>query len=244
MHSENTYFDKLKDILEEVANTQAYAMESASGVIARCVEKGNMVYTFGTGHSSLLAMELFYRAGGLAQICPITDERLMLHNRAAESTYYERLDGIGEMLVNQYPVKHNDVFIIMSNSGRNSVTVELAIAAKKAGAVIIALTNLAHSRSSEARNIYKLRLFEVADIVLDNCGPIGDAAIIFKSIGAFAPTSTAVGGAILWNVLCGAVEKMLLNGYCPEVFTSSNVDGGDEKNRLLIEKYKKRVKAL
>jgi uncharacterized phosphosugar-binding protein len=131
MYNKNGYLEIVRELLDKVVQTQTDAMESAANIICQCIEKDKIIYTFGTGHSSLLAIELFYRAGGLVQVCPIIDERLMLHNNAVKSTYYERLDGIGKTLVQQYPIEKDDVVIIMSNSGRNTATVELAIEAKK-----------------------------------------------------------------------------------------------------------------
>ena len=55
---------------------------------------------------------------------------------------------------------------------------------------------------------------------------------------------TYVHGAILQSIVCGAVEKMLADGKKPEVFSSSNVDGGDAINEAYIEKYRKEIKIL
>ena len=65
-------------------------MERAARAVADCLKSGHMVYTLGTGHGHLLALEVFYRAGGMARVCPILDERLMLHQNASESTLWER----------------------------------------------------------------------------------------------------------------------------------------------------------
>ena len=87
MSSIDTYFDNLKALIDRAHETQKEAMEMAARQIAACLKSGGMVYTFGTGHGHLLALEIFYRAGGMARVCPIMDERLMLHVNAAESTH-------------------------------------------------------------------------------------------------------------------------------------------------------------
>ena len=84
------YFDNLSSLLHTVITRQEAALETAAQKIAQCQLNGGMLYTFGTGHGHLLALEIFYRAGGLVRICPILDEKLMLHVSAAKSTHEER----------------------------------------------------------------------------------------------------------------------------------------------------------
>ena len=82
-----------------VQEQQKDKLELAARKIADCILQGGMLYTFGTGHGHLLALEIFYRAGGLARVCPILDERLMLHASASESTGWERTDGLADELL-------------------------------------------------------------------------------------------------------------------------------------------------
>ena len=86
MSAINAYFDNLSALLARTVQTQAAGLEEASQQIAKCLRNGGMVYTFGTGHGHLLALEIFYRAGGMVRLCPILDEKLMLHISAAKST--------------------------------------------------------------------------------------------------------------------------------------------------------------
>ena len=244
--SENiSYFDALRAVLSEIEQTQQQAMDTAAQTIANCFANGGMLYTFGTGHSSLLAMEVFYRAGGFVRVCPLFEDDLLLHISASGSTEVERKEGIGRKLIEKSNCAQGDVVMVFSNSGRNCVPVELALEAKSRGATVIALTNLRHSNATSPRNPYGLRLFEAADIVLDNCGTIGDAALDQKELALrFAPTSTAAGTAILWEIVRRTINKLVQTGLMPEVFMSSNLDGGDAFNAKLIEKYKSIVPSL
>src|SRR5512146_57768 len=54
----------------------AESLMRAAGVVAEAIGGGSVVQLFGSGHSSLLAQEVFYRAGGLIAINPILDPRL------------------------------------------------------------------------------------------------------------------------------------------------------------------------
>jgi len=244
MSSIDRYFDNLKTLIARIHETQAEAMEAAARRIADCLKDGGMIYTFGTGHGHLLALELFYRAGGMVRVCPIMDEKLMLHVSAAGSTLEERKEHWVDILLEKYPIKASDVLISASNSGRNAVPVLLAKAARERGAYVIALTSMNHSGAVSSRNSLGLRLFEAADLVLDNGGVLGDAAIEFDDGAMVGPTSTAVGAAILQAIVCRVKEISLEESFDAEFYKSSNVDGGDEWNDRLIERYRDIIPGL
>ena len=219
-------------------------MSNASEILADTLVHGGTIYTFGTGHSHLLAEEIFYRAGGLVKVHPILDEPLMLHVSASRSSQMERLPGYAELLINQHlGIKPNDTLIIFSNSGRNTVPIDMAMLAKGKGMRVIGLVNLRHSQNVSSRHPSGKRLFEVCDVVLDNGGCIGDASV---PIGDYTvgPTSTTVGAAILQASVCGTVAAMLKKGIQPEIFCSGNIDGGDEKNKAYIDKYADQIPML
>ena len=244
MTAVDRYFSILSETLGRVRNTQGPALETAARRVFEAVRSGRLLYTFGTGHGHLLALEVFYRAGGLAPVCPMLDEALMLHRSAAGSTLAERDEGRVARLLERYPLSGGDVLIISSNSGRNAVPVLLAQKARRRGMYVIALTSLAHSSSVTGRNPSGLRLFETADLVLDNGGVPGDAAVSFPDSSVAGPTSTAVGAAILQAVLCRVRELSLEEGTPVDFFVSSNIDGGDAVNDRLVEKYRDRIPCL
>ncbi len=243
MEKAKAYITNITQLIQQVEKTQAGPLEQAARLIAGSLQAGGMLYTFGTGHSHMLAEELFYRAGGLARVCPILDEGLMLHAGAAKSTELERLSGYAELLLASYPVKEGDVLLIASNSGRNAVPVEMALAGQARGLKILALTSLKHSRKEPARHPSGKRLFELADIVLDNCGSPGDAAIDFGRAGRVGATSTVMGALLLQALPCAVVEIMLKNGSEPEIYSSSNVGDGSQ-NQELLAKYTGKIKSL
>ena len=70
------YLDAATGVLAEVAATQAEALEEAAGLVAASVAGGGVLHLFGTGHSQLLALDAYARAGGLACVHPILDPAL------------------------------------------------------------------------------------------------------------------------------------------------------------------------
>ncbi len=244
MSAINAYFKNLSELLNRTLETQQEALETAARQIANALRDGGMVYTFGTGHGHLLALEIFYRAGGMVRLCPILDEKLMLHISAAGSTLEERNEEWVPKLLEKYPIKKGDMLIAMSNSGRNAVPVLLADEARKRGAYVIALTSMQHTQNVTSRNRLNLRLFEAADLILDNGGVLGDASWQAADGAMVGPTSTAIGAAMLQAIVCRVKELSLAENFEADYFKSSNVDGGDEWNNALIERYKDQIPGL
>lgn len=239
------YFKNLQNILERIITEQYDSIETASRAVADTLKNGGRIHAFGTGHSHMLAEEIFYRAGGLVNVNPILESSLMLHESASKSTELERLEGYGEILFAHHNITDKDILFLFSNSGRNGVAIDLALIAKEKGVKTVVITNMEHTMKGASRHSSGKRLFEAADIVIDNCGCYGDASVEIKEINRnVAPTSTAAGAAILNAIEARAVELMIADGYIPDVFSSSNVDGGDEINNAYIGKYKKEIKSL
>ena len=225
------YLAVTQELLARLVDHEWPNISAAADLLADALERGGTVHAFGTGHSHMLAEELFYRAGGLVRVSPMLFEGLMLHASAPLSTALERLPGLAAALLDDHPIAPGDVLIIASNSGGNAVTSQLAQLARSAGVPVVALTSLRHATSTAARASGFPRLHEVADVVIDNGGCVGDAAIRIEGFdSSVAPTSTVVGAAILNAVAAEAVERLVARGHAPAVYTSSNVESGDAAN--------------
>jgi uncharacterized phosphosugar-binding protein len=181
-------------------------------------------------------MELYYRTGGLAVINYLSAPGLVMDVMPPTlTTDMERLAGYGKTLIAVHPVKAGDVMILHSVSGRNAVPVDTALYAKEAGVYTICLTNLKTSSAVPSRHESGKRLYEVCDLVIDNCGSYGDAELEIQGFsGKIAPTSTAVGAALLNAVVARTVALILERGVTPPVFVSSNLPGGDEHNARIM----------
>lgn len=241
------YADRYIDIVQETIHRAWYEQKvqvlQASTAIREALLNHHSVFIFGCSHAGILAEEVFYRTGGMAVINPIFFPGFMLNTRPITMTsQLERLDGLGKILVEQNRLSEGDVLIIHSVSGRNNVPVEMAQEAQKKGICTIAITNVAYSSSVKSRHPSGKRLFEVCDIVLDNKGDVGDAALSLEGLPErIGPTSTACGAALLNGIIIETVGQMLEWGEIPPVFMSANLDGGDEHNRAIFEQYKDQI---
>ena len=213
------YLLSAQELMGRVAITQQESVAACVDLFADALTSGKMIHTFGTGHSHLLAEEIFYRAGGLAAIYPILDERLMLHKEVVKGSQNERLPGLAQELVNQHPIASGDVVIVISNSGGNQVTIDLVKLAQGLGAKVIAVTSVNHATSKSARSNAAEKIHHLADVVLDNSGVVGDALVrVAGSPMSAGPTSTVIGGALLQSVVVGTVAECLKRGIQPEIF--------------------------
>lgn len=239
------YIENVKDIIEKIETKCTESIEKTAELFSSTLMNNKKIFLFGTGHSHMLSEELFYRAGGLVNVQPVLVEPLMLHISASQSTLEERVEGYAEKIFDSYGMSEGDTIIIISNSGRNGVIVDMALLCKEKGLNVVALTNLEHTYAGQSRHKSGKRLCEIADVVLDNCGCVGDACVEVEGVeGKICPTSTSIGALILNAIVAEAVDICAKNGFIPDHFASSNVDGGDEINNKLLEKYKKEIKHL
>ena len=230
------YLELTRHLLERLGDEEWPNIRAAAELVADALEHDHEIHVFGTGHSHMLAEELFYRAGGLVRVRPILFAGLMLHGSAPLSTSLERLPGLAEALLRDHPMAAGDVLIIASNSGGNAATSEMAQLVRPVGVRVIAVTSLRHAASPAARPSALPRLHELADVVIDNGGRVGDAAVDIEGLDvAVAPTSTVVGAAILNAVVAEAVQLLLDRGIVPDIYASSNTAEGDAVNAAFLD---------
>lgn len=239
------YLDMARSRIDELLRRQLPAIHKAGDLVAEAIRADALIHVFGSGHSHMLAEELFYRAGGLAAVDPILYEDLMLHRGAAESTVLERVPGRGAEIFSTLTVTPGDVLIVASNSGGNVVAADLARAAREVGMPVVAILSLRHAHSAQSFRGGASVLESLADVVIDNGGVAGDAAVSVPGVAVpMGPTSSVVGAAIVNAIAIRAAARAAELAVDVGVFGSSNMAGGDQHNRALIERYRDRVACL
>lgn len=238
MHGE-TYINKVTETINEAWSTQQEQLLRVSEVMAETIKRKSSVFVFGCSHAGMLAEEVFYRTGGLAIINPIFFSGVLLNTRPVTMTSeLERLPGLGKIILESNNLKSGDMLILHSNSGRNTVPIEMAVEARQKGVFTVGFTSLKHSNSVTSRHPSGKHLCDVCDIVIDNCGVPGDAAIKLEGLAEMiGPTSTAVGVSLINSIVIETVEKLIADGIVPPVFMSANLDGGDEHNKKIFDEY-------
>ncbi|MCH4886330.1 SIS domain-containing protein [Acidaminobacter sp. JC074] len=239
------YFHKIHNLLNEVEETQETSILKAADFITETFVNDGILHVFGSGHSQMFAMELFYRAGGMVPVNAILTPELALEPKDQMSTLAERQSGFAKEILLNEPVHEGDTIIIGSTSGRNAVPIEMALEAKKLGLKVIAITSLKFSSQVESRHTSGKKLYECADLVLDTCVDFGDAALSLEGIDVnFGPTSSVIGCTILQAVMAQVVENLIKSDIEPPIWVSSNTESGDNINNKYIEKYQSRITCL
>lgn len=228
----------VQSTIDRIYETQVANIAEAAKLTADAFEKGHKVFVTGSGHSHTFSEELYGRAGGLAFFVPMLTSELTLVEHPTKSTFVERLPGYAAILFELYGCKKDDVILIASNSGRNTYPVEMALLAKEAGLKVVAVTNVKHSMSTASRHPSGKRLLELADVVIDNCGELGDAAYHVEGVEASVGPTSSVSNAIIALLYTVEITRLLhQRGIEPPVFVSANVDGGFEKNEKYMRQY-------
>ena len=217
---------------------QAAAFEAAATAVTEAMRRDHLIYLFGTGHSHMLAEEGHYRAGGLANVVPILDPALMLHDGAVKSTRREREVGLASRILKRYAIGAGDVLVVFSNSGVNAVPVEAVEHGRAAGACVIAVTSDAYSRqASQGRP----RIADLSDITIDNQTVPGDAGFqAAQGLPPVGPLSTIIGAAILNALLAEAVARLGAAGVEAPIYVSANLPGAGARNATLVARYASR----
>ena len=239
------FIDQIQTLIAKVKDSESDNIAKAASLVADAIENDGLLHVFGCGHSQMYAEELFYRAGGLVPVNPILEPALSLRPEAPKSTAFERMEGLGKVIVANENMKEGDVLIIASTSGRNAVPVEVALEAQERGVKVIGLTSLEFTSEVSSRHSSGKKLIDFSDVVLDNGGVPGDAMMELASLPyKFGPTSSIVGFTLLQAIVVQTIEELAKRGKEAPVWVSSNLDKGDAINKVHLAKYKNRIKCL
>lgn len=238
------YLQAVQDLIQTVEKEERSALEQAANLVAEAIAQDRMLHLFGTGHSHLLAEEGLYRAGTLAAVNAFLEPGLMLHQGAVASGRLERLEGLATIILAKHRFSPDDVLIIFSNSGVNAVPVEMALQARAQGLQVIAVTSRAYSEQIPPCHPSGQKLFQIADLVIDNHVPPGDAALELEGLQRVGPCSTVIGAVILHTILTQVADSLRRQGLTVPVYMSSNRPGAAEHNAALVSRYKDRVTCL
>ncbi len=241
MNTEFAYMNKLTSILDEVYETNKDKIKDLAEKFAENIMEDRIIHTFGTGHSHMIGIELFARAGGLGNVDAMLDPDVLTSNGAVRSGALEKLPGVSDIVYDNYTAKAGDIMIVISNSGRNSMPIEMAMRAKKEGLFVVAVTSLKQSEKMISRHPSGKKLYEVVDVVLDNCAPGGDGCLNIN--GYITGAVSSIASMFILNTITSEAIKIVTDkGFKPYIFQSQNVDGFN--NDAIYEHYRGRVKHL
>ncbi len=244
------YLDAIINNLKKVKEQQADTIRQAGSLMADAIADDRLIHVYGGGgHTTLVMGEMFFRAGGLANIDPVMETGLSVFNQALKYLELERTENYGAAIMKYYDLQPGDLLIIFHNIGINAATIDAAFEAKRAGAKIIAVSSSLWQNEMPPdhfiRHSSRKNLFELADVCIDDYNPVGDAGVTVPGFDTpIAPVSNVVDFAIAHWLEIECVRQCVERGIVPPVWRSANAPGGDEFNAANLKKYRPRVKNL
>jgi uncharacterized phosphosugar-binding protein len=242
------YADQVRSRLDALADMASKGgLDDAVDLLTRAVEARAVIQAFGTGHSEAFAMEIAGRAGGLIPTNKIALRDVVLRGSrqlqaVGGGSALERDPTVVEELWDLSPIGPGDVFVIASNSGVNGSVVGMAILAKENGHDVVAVTSLQHTRQVVPKHPSGRRLRDVADVVIDNLAPYGDATLSPDGGVPLGAVSSITSAFIAQLLTIGVAERITAAGRLPPLYLSANIPGGDEHNAELERRYEGRIR--
>jgi uncharacterized phosphosugar-binding protein len=239
-----TYLSAVSDILATVEKTQGGAIEQAAQICATSIAAGGLVHVFGSGHSRMIVEELWPRYGSFPGFHPIVELSLTAHHQVTgangqrQAMFIERMPGLAAQILRNFHFGSHDALIAISSGGTSVVTVELAEQLRARGLPVIVFTAREHSLRSTPRAPSGRRLLDAADVVLDTCTPVGDAAITLPGlISPVGPTTTVAAAAIANAMKARVAELLVAAGQPPHVLASPLIVGAETSEREFEAAY-------
>jgi uncharacterized phosphosugar-binding protein len=238
------YITQAKKILDRVETTQMDNIERAAELCAQTIVEDGLVHLFGTGHSRIFVEEMFPRHGSFPGFHPIVELSLTFHNLVVGSNgqrqamFLEHVEGFGQVILRNFVFSAPDCFLLFSNSGVNEVVVDVALEAKRLSLPVMAVVSLEHCSASPANHSSGKKLTDIADIVIDNCTPAGDALVRVPHLEDPVGPGSTIGAAAVTNALkCRIAEKLTALGKPPIVLTSGFFIGREASKKRFDECY-------
>lgn len=244
------YFEAVIANLRRVEDEQGEQIKQAGTMMAQAIAEDRLIHVYGGGgHTTLVMGEMFFRAGGLSNINPIMETGLSVFNQAGKYLELERCVNYGRHIVKYYNLQPGDLLIIFHNIGINPATIDAALEAKEAGAVIIAVSSSHWQNEMPEDHFIRhpsgKNLFDLADLCIDDLNPVGDAVVTVEGFETpIAPISNMVDFYIAHRLEIECVKACVAQGIEPPVWRSANAPGGDEFNARYLKKYSPRIKSL
>lgn len=238
------YLNQAEAIVRKVRETQIDAIAAAATICSNSIAAGGLVHLFGTGHSRIPVEEIFPRHGSFPGFHPIAELSLTYHtevvgaNGQRQAMFLEKIEGLGQIIMRNFVFGAHDSFMIFSNSGVNQVVIDVALEAKAQGMPVIAVVSLDHCRASSPRHSSGKRLIDIADVVIDNCSPAGDALVTVPDLAYPVGPGSTIGYAAVVNALkCLVAAELTRRGQPPLVLTSGVLIGGQASAELFDRTY-------
>lgn len=240
-----------RDVMTRIEETQMDNIRQAAILMADTIERNRWVHTFGCGHATLPIEEMYPRIGGFVGFHPLIElpltffTRIMGEMGVHQFVFLERVEGYGIEIMKGYNFDKRDIMWLFSHSGINNVNIDVALEAKKKGMKVIVFGSAAEARGKKTRHSCGKTIFELADIIVDTCAPLGDASVTLKNHkDKIGPVSTMAFISCVWMTITTVAEILAEKGVKLYIHPSHNIPGDNTARERLDEalaEYKARI---
>ncbi len=241
------FYEEMLKVVDVLEGKEMDNIRKASEVCAETIAQNGVVHVFGSGHSVGFGMELAGRPGSLVPFHTIVTSDFVLHGKVSLEEFkdpdniFERRADIADRLYDLYDIRPQDSFIIISNSGINGVVIDFAIKAKQEGHKVIVVTSWQHTSAEASRHPSGKKLYEMGDVVIDNCGPQGDALIETGKIEKICSISSITGAFIAQSITTETCRLLSERGVGLPLLLSEDSEENRKHNAELRQKYAGRI---
>jgi uncharacterized phosphosugar-binding protein len=245
------WLGEARHLLDRIEATQMGPIEETARRCAEAIAAGGMVHLFGSGHSRIPVEEMFPRYGSYPGFHPMAELSMTFHTQIAgvngqrQAMFIERVEGLAEVILSNFDFLPTDLMIVFSSSGTSAVPIEMALGARERGLPVVAVTSVAHSMAGPSLHSSGTRLLDHADIVIDICTPVGDAAVTVNGVDTpVGPMSTLANAAVVNEIKVQTAELLAGLGRLPAVLTSSALVGSERSAELFDTAYDDHARRL
>ncbi len=240
-----------RDVMDKIESKQMDNIQKAAKVMAASIEAERWVHTFGCGHATLPVEEMYPRIGGFVGFHPMIELPMSFFTHIVgdmgvhQFVFLERIEGYGDQIMKSYNFDPRDTMWIFSHSGINAVNIDIALKSKELGMKVIVCGSASEYKDKKTKHSCGKNLFQIADIVVDNCTTAVDASISLKNHqDNIAPVSTISFVTIVWMIISTVAETLVNKGIRLYIHPSHNVPGDTTARERLSEalrEYKRRI---
>ncbi len=245
------WLDQAFGVMERIKATQLDSIRRAAAPMVESIAAGRWVHTFGCGHATIPVEEMYPRIGGFVGFHPMVELPLTFFTRIVgemgvrQFVFLEGVEGYGDRIMEGYNFDPRDTMWIFSHSGINAVNIDVALRAREIGMKVVVCGSEVEFRSKPSRHSSGKKLFEIADVVVDNCTDAVDASVVIKDHqDRIGPISTISFVTLVWMIITTVAEQLADRGVHLFIHPSHNVPGDTTAHERLdtaLREYKGRI---
>jgi uncharacterized phosphosugar-binding protein len=245
------WLKRSRGVMDRIEATQMENVRRAAELMAASIAAGRWVHTFGCGHATIPVEEMYPRIGGFVGFHPIIELPLSFFTHIVgemgvrQFVFLEGVEGYGRKIMDSYTFDPRDTMWIFSHTGINAVNIDVALRALELGMKVVVCGSSQGAEARKSRHSSGKTLFDVADVVVDNCAELTDASVPIKDHrDPIAPVSTVAFVTVVWMIIATVAEILVDQGVKLYIHPSHNQPGDTTAHERLDEalrEYKRRV---